>query len=90
MSSRNIRTFFTVAMLAGLVVGGFSFFKKLWDFSQASQGGEMPGFAGVAVIPYAIASFGFLFLILWTFVKGHYKDIEAPKYRMLEDLDNDH
>ncbi|MBI4232129.1 cbb3-type cytochrome oxidase assembly protein [Candidatus Peregrinibacteria bacterium] len=36
------------------------------------------------IIAYFIVGIGFVFLLIWAFIKGHFKDMEAPKYRLLE------
>ena len=33
---------------------------------------------------YLVVAGGFFFLFLWCAAKGHLKDIEGPKHRMLE------
>lgn len=73
-----------------VVIGGGTFIYKLWEFAATAGREEMPGFALVSVVPYFAATAGFLLLAVWAFFKGHFKDIEGPKYDMLkreEELD---
>ncbi|RMD47000.1 MAG: hypothetical protein D6834_01620 [Aquificota bacterium] len=44
---------------------------------------QLKGFL-VEVIAYIIALTGWLFLFIYSFLKGDFKDIEAPKYDILE------
>ncbi len=42
------------------------------------------GFAVTPVINYLLASTGFFFLLLWAACNGLFRDLEQPKYVMLE------
>ena len=42
------------------------------------------GFAVTPVINYLLASAGFFFLLLWAACNGMFRDLEQPKYVMLE------
>jgi len=46
-------------------------------------GFEMKGFL-VEVISYIIALTGWFFLFVYSYLKGDFKDIEAPKYDILD------
>jgi len=46
-------------------------------------GFELKGFL-VEVITYVIALTGWLFLFIYSYLKGDFKDVEAPKYDILE------
>ncbi len=46
-------------------------------------GFELKGFL-VEVITYVIALTGWFFLFIYSYLKGDFKDIEAPKYDILE------
>ena len=46
-------------------------------------GSELKGFL-VEVIAYVVALTGWLFLCIYSFMKGDFKDIEGPKYEILE------
>jgi hypothetical protein len=65
-----------------VAVGGVSFIYKLYEFIVAANSGDLPGFAFATVVSYFIVTMGFLCLVLWAFLKGHYDDIEEPKYRL--------
>jgi len=76
------------------IIGGFgvivvvsaavAFGYKLNQFARTLLQGEVPGFAVVPITTYLIVAAGFGLLLVWSFLKGHFKDMEAPKYRMLE------
>ncbi|MEE9219287.1 MAG: hypothetical protein V3U98_09500 [Acidobacteriota bacterium] len=67
-----------------VVGGGITFCLKLYEFVRTANSGEMPGFAFATVISYFIVTAGFLCLVMWAFLRGHYHDIEEPKYRLLQ------
>jgi len=46
-------------------------------------GFELKGFL-VEVITYVIALTGWLFMFIYSYLKGDFKDVEAPKYDILE------
>jgi TRAP-type C4-dicarboxylate transport system permease small subunit len=71
-------------VVLAVAFGGGTFVYKLVEFASTAGREEMPGFALVSVVPYFAATFGFLLLAIWAFLRGHFKDIEEPKYRMLD------
>jgi hypothetical protein len=75
-----------ITWFVGLAVfgGGLTFCLKLYDFIKTASRGDLPGFAYATVVSYFIVTLGFLCLALWAFLRGHYHDIEEPKYRLLE------
>ena len=36
------------------------------------------------MLNYLLVAAGFACMFLWAYFKGHFRDLEAPKYRMLE------
>ena len=84
MRKPNAKTLATIVVGLAVLVGGGTFVHKLVEFARTAGDGEMPGFALVSVVPYFAATIGFLLLAVWAFLRGHFKDIEEPKYRMLE------
>ncbi|MBI3450310.1 MAG: hypothetical protein HY049_15525 [Acidobacteria bacterium] len=69
---------------AAVAIGGVSFVYKLYEFIVAANRGNLPGFAYATVVSYFIVTLGFLCMVLWAFLRGHYTDIEEPKHRLLE------
>jgi len=78
------RRIVTWGVALSVVGGGVSFIYKLYEFIVAANTGGMPGFAFATVVSYFIVTLGFLCLVLWAYLRGHYTDIEEPKYRLLE------
>jgi hypothetical protein len=66
-----------------VVGGGLTFCLKLYEFIRTANSGEMPGFAFATVFSYFIATAGFFCLVGWAYLRGHYRDIEEPKYRLI-------
>jgi hypothetical protein len=75
-----------VTWSVGLAVagGGVTFLFKLYEFVETASRGDLPGFAFATVFSYFVVTLGFLCLAAWAFLKGHYRDIEEPKHRLLE------
>ena len=83
MSARWRRTV-TWAVGASVLGGGATFAYKIYEFIQTAGRSDMPGFAFATVFSYFIVTLGFLCLAAWAYARGHYHDIEEPKYRLLE------
>jgi TRAP-type C4-dicarboxylate transport system permease small subunit len=81
ISAQNLATW--IVGIA-VIIGGATFIYKLVEFAMTAGNEDMPGFALVSVVPYFAATAGFLFLAVWAFFRGHFRDIEGPKHRMLE------
>ncbi|MFQ5770556.1 MAG: cbb3-type cytochrome oxidase assembly protein [bacterium] len=45
---------------------------------------DLKSFGAISVVSYFVGILGILFFTLWGIFKGHFKNIERPKYRMLE------
>ena len=67
-----------------MVVAGGGFFLKMFEFVMTMSGDEIAGFGAVAVSTYLLGMAPLLFLMLWAVTTGRFRDVEAPKYRMLE------
>jgi hypothetical protein len=77
---RGLHVFFVLAVLAA----GCLFFYKLFSFLTTIRRDELAGFAFDPIVIYGVVAVGFLFLLAWAFLTGQFKDIERPKYDMLE------
>jgi hypothetical protein len=82
--TRSWRRIVTWGVGLAVAGGGVTFLFKLYEFVATASRGELPGFAFATVFSYFLATLGFLCLALWAFLKGHYRDIEEPKHRLLE------
>lgn len=65
------------------VVGTIIATRTVAYLEAGMSGSQLKGFF-VEVIAYVIALTGWLFLFLYSYLKGDFKDVEAPKYDILE------
>lgn len=84
--SRGARLFLWVFSIAMVLTAGTAFVFKLIEFVHTAL---QPGPAAMAsflipVLNYLIVAAGFALLFLWAYFSGHFRDLEGPKYRMLE------
>ena len=84
--SRRANRFLWIFSVAMVIVAGTAFFMKLIEFTNTAtrHGTDALGSFLIPVLNYILVAAGFFCLFFWAYAKGHYKDIEAPKYRMLE------
>ena len=79
------RTAILFALFVGvMVISGGAFFAKMFEFVMTMSGDEVAGFGAVAVSTYLLGMTPLLFLMLWAVTTGRFRDVEAPKFRMLE------
>ena len=79
------RTVILFAFFFGvMVIAGGGFLLKMFEFVMTMSGDEIAGFGAVAVSTYLLGMAPLLFLMLWAVTTGRFRDVEAPKYRMLE------
>ena len=84
--SRGARLFLWVFSIAMVLTAGTAFVFKLIEFVHTAL---QPGPAAMAsflipVLNYLIVAAGFALLFLWAYSTGQFRDLERPKYRMLE------
>lgn len=72
---------FGVVILVPCLMG---FVIKFGELVALTKDPEDGGFAITPVINYLLASAGFFFLLLWAALNGMFRDLERPKYLMLE------
>ncbi len=92
MATENVRPkqslvqFWTVTVLATLIIVGclLGFAEKFIQLVKIVWGDPDGVFALTPIMNYLLASFGFLFLFGWAAANGMFRDIEGPKYTMLE------
>jgi len=68
----------------GTFVAGLGFVYKIHEFTEDLLAEEGIRFAGVHLLTYGLVAAGFLALLAFAFFSGHFSDVEAPKYDMLE------
>ncbi len=83
-SSSASHWFMMCMALAVLVPSLLGFGTKFLEFVALYRGDGEGAFAISPILNYLLASFGFLLLFGWAVLGGMFRDIEAPKYTMLE------
>lgn len=78
------RIFGLVLALVILVPSLLGFGNKFIELIQIYRGDADGAFAVAPITNYILASTGFLFLFFWAAANGMFRDIEQPKYSMLE------
>jgi hypothetical protein len=77
----------TVTLVFGVLIlipSMLGFVMKFGELMALTKGVSDGGFAITPVINYLLASAGFFFLLLWAALNGMFRDLERPKYLMLE------
>ena len=67
-----------------IVAGAFAFGWKIYEFTADLLSEEGLRFAGSHLLTYVLVAGGFFMLLLFCFLRGHFADIEKPKYELLE------
>lgn len=83
----RVRSGVHVFFVAAITIAGCMFFYKLFSFLKTNKKDELAGFAFDPIIVYALVATGFLFLLAWAYLSGQFRDIESPKWDMLERFD---
>jgi hypothetical protein len=76
-----LRALIAMAFL-GPCLWGFG--SKFYELVVVCRGDPNGAFAITPIVNYLLASTGFLLLLGWGAFNGMFRDIEAPKYMMLE------
>jgi nitrogen fixation-related uncharacterized protein len=84
--SPRARRFLWVFSIAMVGIAGTAFLFKLIEFivTATSRGPDALGSFLIPVLNYLLVAAGFFCLFLWAYFTGQFRDLEAPKYRMLE------
>ena len=69
-----------------ILTAGTAFLFKLIDFyiTATTEGSAALASFLVPVLNYLFVAAGFSALFLWAYVRGQFRNVEEPKYRMLE------
>jgi len=67
-----------------LIPSGYGFAGKFIELIRVFRGESDGAFAVAPMMNYLLASLGFFCLLLWAAAHGMFRDIESPKYEMLE------
>ena len=84
--SRGYTVFLWVFSSIMILTAGSAFVLKLFDFfvTATTEGSASLGSFLIPVLNYLFVAGGFAFLFLWAYSRGQFRDVEAPKLRMLE------
>ncbi len=67
-----------------LLISMLGFGTKLIEFVHTFRGEQDGVFAITPIVNYALATLGFLCMLVWATMNGMFHDIERPKVAMLE------
>jgi len=89
------RRFWTLIGLALAILGpaAYGFVSKFLEFARTFQDDPGGRFTILPMLNYLLVTCGFLCLLAWAVVHGMFRDVERPKYTMLEreaQLDREH
>ena len=84
--SRTTRRFLWVFSVVMVVTAGTAFIFKLIEFfyTATTKGSDALYSFLMPVLTYLVVAAGFACLFFWAVFGGQYRDVEGPKYRMLE------
>jgi hypothetical protein len=92
-ATRRSQTITTIVFaLVILIPSLLGFANKFREFILIFRGDVDGVFAISPIMNYLLASLGFFFLFCWAIAQGMFRDLERPKYAMLENerrLDED-
>lgn len=81
--SAKWRVIFALSV-AVLALGGLGFIYKITEFARTIAEDDVEGFGVISVTTYLVGVLAIFFVTIWAILKGHFRNIEQPKYRMLE------
>jgi len=87
-TARGRSTAWTITIVFGVIIlipSMLGFVMKFGELIELTKGvGDSGGFSITPVVNYLLASLGFFCLLLWAALNGMFRDLERPKYLMLE------
>ncbi len=93
-TSKTKKRFLWIFSIIMLLTAGTAFIMKLIEFfvtlsddsNKIIEDGivNQNAFAVMPLVTYLLVASGFGCLLIWSYLSGHYKDVEKAKYRMLE------
>ena len=84
IESSRFRLGIMIFFCTAVTVAGCMFIFKLSQFLATIRKDELAGFAFDPIIVYGVVAAGFLFMLAWAFLSGQFRDVESPKYEMIE------
>ena len=84
--SPGARRFLWAFSIAMVLTAGSAFVLKLIEFFATATRSGSDALASflIPVLNYLMVAAGFFCLFLWAYFSGQFRDLEAPKHRMLE------
>jgi len=84
--TQRVRRFLWVFSITMILTAGSAFVLKLIEFFHVAttEGSDALGSFLIPVLTYLTVAAGFGCLFFWSYLRGQYRDVEAPKFRMLE------
>ena len=84
--SPRARVFLWLFSIAMVVTAGTAFILKLIEFFATATRSGSDALASflIPVLNYLLVAAGFFCLFLWAYLSGQFRDLEAPKLRMVE------
>lgn len=84
--SPRARRFLWAFSVVMVLTAGSAFVFKLIEFivTATTRGPDALASFLIPVLNYLLVAAGFFCLFLWAYFTGQFRDVEAPKYRMLE------
>lgn len=85
-TTKTARIFLWIFSTLMIVTAGTAFGMKLIDFyiTATREGSAALGSFLVPVMNYLFVAAGFGALFFWAYIRGQFRNVEEPKYRMLE------
>ncbi len=85
LNGRRLRRWITGLLAVAILIPSlWGFGSKFVEFVAIYRGDADGAFAISPILNYLLASLGFLCLFGWATLHGMFRDIEAPKYTMLD------
>ncbi len=83
---RGSQIFLWVFSIVMVVTAGTAFVFKFIEFlyTATREGSAAMGSFLIPLLTYLIVAAGFFCLFLWAYFSGQFRDVEGPKYRMLQ------
>lgn len=81
---RTRQIVFWCISLAIILPGGYGFVAKFIEFIHTLRSDADGGFTIIPIMNYLLIAAGFTCLLVWAVIHGMFRDIEKPKYTMLE------
>lgn len=84
-TTQRWQTWLTIGFaFAILLPSMYGFVGKFVEFVHIYRGTPGGAFAVAPIMNYLLATLGFFFLLLWASGHGMFRDVERPKYQLLE------